>query len=83
MPELKYCDPQIHFSLMPIASGMENLVIMCITHLLSETNFNDDKKRVWVELGHASVAEMTVFSTALSNFYNLANSFASEQVEEN
>ena len=81
MPELKYSDPQIHFSLMPISSGMENLVIMCMTHLLSETNVNDDKERVWVELGHASVSNMTLFSTALSNFYNLANSFVSEHQE--
>ena len=79
MPELKYCDPQIHFSLLPIVSGMENLVIMSMTHLLSETNYSDDKERVWVELGHASVTKMTLFSSALSNFYNFANSFVAEQ----
>ena len=56
MPEFKYSDPQIHFSLMPISSGMEKLVIMCTNHLLSETNYNDERKRVWVELGHASVS---------------------------
>ena len=78
MPDFKYSDPQIHFSLLPISSGMENLVIMCMTHLLSETNYNDEKERVWVELGHASVSKMTLYSSALSEFYNFANSFVDE-----
>ena len=62
MPAIKHTDPMKHFTLMPIASGMERLVVMCMTHLLTETNFDEDNQRIWVEMGHASACDMTIFS---------------------
>ena len=39
---IKKSKPQLDFSLMPISSDMEQLIIMCVTHLLTEANLIED-----------------------------------------
>ena len=82
MPAIRETDPMRHFTLMPIASGMERLVVMCMTHLLTETNYAEDNQRVWVELGHASACDMTIFSQTLTKLYKLADSFNNTITED-
>lgn len=47
---MKQVDVQREFSLMPISTGMESLVIMSVENLLVEAKFFDEDDRVTSEI---------------------------------
>ena len=60
---------------MPIASGMEQVVVMCLTHLLIEANMVDDPDSGKFSLNEATACEMTAVSDTLNDFFNTASNF--------
>ena len=68
-------NPMQDFSLLPISSSMNQLNIMCTTHLLTEANLIDDPDISLTSLEQAKVSDMTAYSLTLNNFYGISYTF--------
>ena len=54
---------------------MEQVVVMCLTHLLIEANMVDDPDSGKFSLNEATACEMTAVSDTLNDFFNTASNF--------
>lgn len=65
-------NPLMDFSLLPIASGMEKIVILCVSHLTTEAGLDEEEAEI---VEHAKdVCDMTAISQVLISLSTLAES---------
>ena len=61
---------------MPITSGMEQIIVMCTSHLLVEARLDDQYDARNANLDENFVCDMTAISATLNNFANVVSNMS-------
>lgn len=76
---LDKANPLMDFASLPIATGMERLVIFCVAHLMTESGLDDDELE---KVEHAKdVCDMTAISQTLISFNRVSERISEEGTE--
>lgn len=79
---MKEVDLQREFSIMPISTGMERLVILCVENILTEIQFFDEIDRVpsMIDFDEALACDMTAISNEITNFFHVSCVFKQKEI---